>query len=552
MAPTTELTLVSVIAGYTWNGSACVQTVVPPINCSAVNNSNGTNNGSDACFCSAGYTWNLPVFRAVVPLQLFCSEQLKWHQQRALTLVSVAASYTWNGSACVQLLFLPSTVLQVSNSNGPNGADACFCSSSYAWDTSSKLCALDCPSLSNTAGNNGTNACFCIANYQWNTTTKNCQFSCAVINNTNNVTNNSSSCVCVSPYIWNSTTSSCSLNCSNITNTTNQTSTNGRCQCISFNVWNSATLRCEFRNDCQYPYYYDPNSPTCVLNCSNLAYTLNVNSRPGSCVCKPSFVWNQINLACSCPSPYIFDALAQTCLPNCSNISHTDQTISTNGSCVCLGSYSWNATNVTCSLNCSKVGNATNQASVNGACSCIPLNSWNPLTLQCEFNNTCFSPYYYDPNSPICVLNCSNISFTLNVSSRPGSCVCKPSFVWNLTNLTCSCPSPYIFSAVNGTCLPNCSNISQTNNVTYDNGSCVCVGPYYWNATNNSCSINCSQVPNSLGSAGNGTCLCGISYEWNTANQSCSYINLCPRPYFWNNTAGFCELNCTLLPYTTN
>lgn len=162
------------------------------------------------------------------------------------------------------------------------------------------------------------------------------------------------------PFSWNAASVSCILNCSNATNTTKQTAINGKCSCISMNSWNPVTFQCEFNSTCPTSlYYYDPNSATCILNCSKISFTVTASSNTDFCPCESNFTWDITNQKCDCKSPNnILNEIDRTCLPNCSNIGHTNNISYPNGSCVCVGPFVWNSTTVTCSVDCSMVNNS--------------------------------------------------------------------------------------------------------------------------------------------------------------------------------------------------
>jgi hypothetical protein len=86
----------------------------------AIANSNGTNNGDNACFC-------LP-------------------------------NFIWSSNACVLAVALDCTT--ISNANGSNGLSACFCIAGYTWNALLFSCQFDCTVFPYTNGNSGLNSCY--------------------------------------------------------------------------------------------------------------------------------------------------------------------------------------------------------------------------------------------------------------------------------------------------------------------------------------------------------------------------------------------------------
>lgn len=176
----------------------------------------------------------------------------------------------------------------------------------YSCNTANLFCKIDCSTIkySNTFPYG---PCVCIKPYIWSPIHLNCSFDCSMISFTNNVTYENNSCICVDTHVWNTTSYVCSPICSRLENTTKKTSINDTCACISFNIWNPLSSRCEFFDYCLTPYYYDPKSPICILDCTRINFTVTGPSSLGSCICKRSFVWDKIKLKCVCVDSRIFN-----------------------------------------------------------------------------------------------------------------------------------------------------------------------------------------------------------------------------------------------------
>jgi hypothetical protein len=214
-APTTGLTPASAMPTTLGTGQPVFR-LWSPSTVQQANNSNGTNNGSDACFCNANYTWISPIQLCA----LNCSSLNNTNGNSGINSCFCIDNYDWNGTDCD---VIPIDCSLYINSNGTNnGSDACFCSPGYDWDRSVQLCILNCSNLSNTAGNNGPNACFCVDNYEWNGTA--CvqtvvPINCSAVNNSNGTNNGIDSCYCVSGFFFDETVDLCILNCSSFPNT---------------------------------------------------------------------------------------------------------------------------------------------------------------------------------------------------------------------------------------------------------------------------------------------------------------------------------------------
>lgn len=113
------------------------------IDCSAIDNTNGTNGALD-CFCKSTFSWN-STFKRCDPN---CS--------------AIEGSTLVNGK--------------------------CTCQSRYSWVSASAKCVLNCSRVRNantTATQPSDSSCVCISSYAWDTTSNSCKINCSVVPNSN-------------------------------------------------------------------------------------------------------------------------------------------------------------------------------------------------------------------------------------------------------------------------------------------------------------------------------------------------------------------------------
>lgn len=150
------------------------------LDCSSVQNSNGTWLNLTTCGCNSGYYWVAP----------FC--------YRDCTLMDPLANNTLNGS--------------------------CICSEPMYWDAGSSLCIVDCDMVQYANGTINRTTCLCIDRYSWNMALMkcvinctNCTVNCLALNNTNGTVDNFT-CKCQVPFRWDPYGLFCRIDCSMILN----------------------------------------------------------------------------------------------------------------------------------------------------------------------------------------------------------------------------------------------------------------------------------------------------------------------------------------------
>jgi hypothetical protein len=244
------------IQGFTWNGSACVQSTP----------SNTTN--STTSNCSTGYVWN------GFACQINCLAISNSNGQISLNSCACIQGYVWNGSACVQ-----STPSNTTNSTTSN------CSTGYVWTGLS--CQINCSAISGTSGILSLDSCACIQGFTWNGS--------ACVQSTPSNTTNSTTSNCSTGYVWNGF--ACQINCLAISNSNGQISLNS-CACIQGYVWNgSACVQSTPSNNttsnCSTGYVWTGLS--CQINCSAISGTSGILSLD-SCACIQGFYLERLCL----------------------------------------------------------------------------------------------------------------------------------------------------------------------------------------------------------------------------------------------------------------
>lgn len=122
-------------AGYTWNGTACVETTLAPVVVSGIP------------ICGEGYTYDASVKTCVADAVVRSTDTANF----------CPAGYTWNGTACVE-----ATLAAVVISGIP------VCGEGYTYDASVNACIADAVVISTDTAN------FCPSGYHWDVATSAC------------------------------------------------------------------------------------------------------------------------------------------------------------------------------------------------------------------------------------------------------------------------------------------------------------------------------------------------------------------------------------------
>lgn len=270
-----------------WNGTACqssktVQITsivnVATVVCNTVNNSNGVNDGTNACFCNPGYFWgNDTCLRN-------CSQvQNSTGARSAVGNGCVCnTSFTWNGSDCITPMLVIKGITAIQNINCsdiPNSAGysnvpgVCRCNPGYYWAVD--ICSINCTLVPNSLSNKGSTACNCNFGFYW--TGKDCSrntFDCNTLPNSIAFdVNNPNTCVCNNGFFWR--INACYRNCAIINGSTGGNDQPDACQCLTGLVWNGKSC---------------VSDTTVVIDCNTVANAVG-SAAQGSCACASGFYW---------------------------------------------------------------------------------------------------------------------------------------------------------------------------------------------------------------------------------------------------------------------
>lgn len=465
------------VSGFYWNSTQ--GTGVCQRNCSMVPNSNGTNMGTDSCYCNPPATWT------------------------GLTCAGGGNDNTTNTVNCSSVAY----------SSGQASSTSCFCMNNYTW--LNNACSINCAQFLYAATILGNPySCTCTNGFTWNSTIFQCVSGGIIINNTTCGTvayatgqvDAFGNCVCKSGFM--NMGGLCYINCTNYTNAISNMSVD-TCYCISGYVWNG--VGCV--------------SGSAAVDCSSIPGSAGYsNGDITRCLCLPMFYWANGTCVFNGSSGYI----------NCLTLANSQGFAVDNmgnlvmGQCSCRFNSYWSSN--MCVANCSAI---LNTAGSNGSssCNCVSGYTWNTNTSSCTIGS----------NNNTVIVNCNNISNSTGITPDGTACTCQYGYYWgnntctrncsmvsnsngNLNSSDCNCMSGYYYQ--NYTCAVDCRNVSGSSGTyNWSSGGCNCkFTSYVWSS--NSCSLNCSYASYTKNSeveskSSGPQCKCKGGYKWDKIFQNC-------------------------------
>ncbi|XP_031472886.1 uncharacterized protein LOC116245538 [Nymphaea colorata] len=322
------------------------------------------------------------------------------------------------------------------------------------------------------------------------------------------------------------------------------TSNGTQCACITSFIWINSTCACPG------PQFIVLNR-TC-FNCNVTTFNFSgkgVAAGLNQCSCRdPSFIWSDSLRKCICGANTIFTN--NTCM-SCTRYAKT--IVSNDSNCVCIANYTFDVKTLSCicSANNSIIRKQTcvdcSSTTINGllrtntiTCSCnATLNLvWDNTTQTCVCKSNTFA------NGKGCT-SCANITYSTGVGVQGVSCVCKNTFTWLATSLTCGCNSSTVLGPVTTaaqTCI-NCNALIGASGVSSkDSTQCTCLGKLTWDSLKKMCV--CADSSSII--TPDGSCyVCSNTTDPNIVNPPVDAYNCkCANPFFWDNLRLKC-IKCT-------
>lgn len=311
------------------------------------------------------------------------------------------------------------------------------------------------------------------------------------------------------------------------------------------------------------------NGACMSCNGTNFNYSGKGIASPTECSCKNQFTWVPATGKCICGVNSMF--VNNTCY-NCSQFANTaPSTNSAIPTCLCLNNLVFDTKNFTCGC---PAANTIMRQQTCILCTASPVNGLNrtnattcncSTTLNLAWNGptqTCICKAGFYVKGTTCT-SCQNISFATGASNLGISCVCKPTFVWNLNSNTCKCDGNSIMGPVvgnNQSCIICNAFVGSSGIDPTDSTKCLCLGSLTWDSLKKLCICpsysynvtvgrNTTTVTVYFIISPNASCIpCNSSTDPNIFGPPIDAYNCkCANTYIWNNLLMKC-VKCTDIP----
>lgn len=329
-------------ANFTWDGA---NAVCNP-NCSRFSNTNLTaTQVLGRCICATNYFWNFTSSTC----SLNCNIAHTVGAEAINDACVCVTSYSWNPTTLTCDLNCSS----INNTTGSAVNGACNCINGYTWTPSNLTCTppsvcqnpfiynpltqscdLECCNVEFATGALDLTTCQCDRKHKWNNNTFKCDLNCYLIDYILlEGIHSQTACECELGYIWNATSLECQENC-----TVNRIYDYTRKECCA---------KCEYIDNaiphpsictkclCVNNTYWVGEGETKCIPCSRdpHANTDPVFYSVDECICQPSFWW---------------DRDSSSCVVKCSEVDKSTGVTQSASFCDCIPGYKWNGTSYLC------------------------------------------------------------------------------------------------------------------------------------------------------------------------------------------------------------